>query len=170
MSTFWRSHTLASSGIRNIGLTIPAFSFTGVEWLEASYTLIEYAFELTSRIALMRTEMPLDANFVLGIRLSDGTRYLLWEHPDMVLHYPLYNGETLDENFTIEVWTVDSTSCSSAALTISTADTESTLSCPCGTPTATNRTSTTVTDIFALLDTDSGDTDIILTFDQPYGN
>lgn len=168
LSNFWTTHRPTSPPRARIPVVVPAFSYTDLEWLGASRVLFEVDYALTSRITLAYpVATPAGADFMLAVRLSDGTRYKLYDHADGVLHYPIYAGQLLTTSFTIEIWSVDSSTATlSSALDIPSNSTELDI---CYASTAsTEYTGTTDTTIFGLLDTASGDPDIILPFEEAF--
>jgi len=147
---------------------IPAFEYSALDWLETSREIFEVDFELDDPFTLSFPVAPQDDwTFVLAIRLSDGTRYKLTEHPDDDLHYPMYNGEVITGAFSIEVWSTNNPAATLAEdLELVTNNTENIIGC-CEDLTPTTYDGTLDTDIFAELDLDSEDAEIILTFGEP---
>lgn len=92
-------------------LAVPAFTLPVPTWAGASLIIAEYPIENDYYFSL---KLPIDAfgeNFVAAVRyVEDGVvfRFLLFEHDDMVLYYPVYNGEVLGADAVIEIWSVNS--------------------------------------------------------------
>lgn len=168
MSSLWSTFTAATQPRAGIPLVIPSFTYTGQVWLGTSRELHEIDFSLTDPFTLDYPIIPEDDwTFVLAIRLADGTRYKLTEHPDDDLHYPMYNGEIINEDFSIEVWSTNNSDASLAEdLELPTNNTENIIGC-CEDLTPTTYDGTLDEEIFAMTDTDSGDEDIILVFGTP---
>lgn len=157
-------------------LSIPAFSFTDVEWLGASYHLIEYQFTLTDPWTLAYPIIPPDGiNYILCVRTSDHVRYKLYDHADGRCTYPLYNGELLTEEFAIEVWTTNNTTIENAdeSLVLVTNVLDITIQNLAWTSTpADAEVPTTVDTVFALTGSGSvvSEETLALTFDSPYAD
>ena len=138
-------------------LSIPAFSFTDVEWLGASYHLIEYQFTLTDPWTLAYPIIPPDGiDYILCVRTS-------------------YNGELLTEEFAIEVWTTNNTTIENAdeSLVLVTNVLDITIQNLAWTSTpADAEVPTTVDTVFALTGSGSvvSEETIALTFDAPYAD
>lgn len=168
MSSLWSTFTAATQPRAGIPLVIPAFEYSALDWLETSREIFEVDFELDNPFTLAFPVAPQDDwTFVLAIRLSDGTRYKLTEHPDDDLHYPMYNGEVITGAFSIEVWSTNNPAATlEEDLELVTNNTENIIGC-CEDLTPTTYDGTLDTDIFAELDLDSEDAEIILTFGEP---
>ncbi len=159
-----------------ITLSIPTFSFEDVEWLGASYHLIEYQFELDSPWTLAYPVVPPDGvNYMLCIRTSDHVRYKLYDHADGRCTYPLYEGQLLTAAFTVEVWTTNNTEISNAdaSSVLTTNILDNTIYNLAWTSTPTDpEVPTTVDTVFALTGSGSvvSEETIALTFDSTYAD
>lgn len=93
-------------------IILPAFTLAVPVWAGASGILAQYPFNNTDAFSL---KLPINAfgeNFIAAIRWMDDddifVRYVLFEHDDAELFYPLYNGERAEANAVLEIWSVDS--------------------------------------------------------------
>lgn len=165
ISNYWTTSGKALQPRSKIPLVIPAFSYTDLQWLATSRVVFEVDFELESRVTLKYPiRKPSGANFVLAVRLSDGSRYKLWDHEDDDLHYPLYSGQLLTLEFSIEIWTVEGTECNSDEdIDILTNSTELDVCCS---PGGSEYLGTTDTTIFSFIDVVAIDPDELLIFEE----
>jgi hypothetical protein len=90
-------------------LYLPEFSVNTV-WRGASEIVKEFLYELANSISIVRRSTPANANFVACIAWKPTSntivRYKLWEDVGEILYVPLYNGEKIGTNFSIEIWNV----------------------------------------------------------------
>jgi len=93
-------------------IVMPSFTLSVPIWAGASDILAEYPLLNDYSLSLL---LPIDLfgeNFIAAVRwLTDDdiwARYILFEHDDAVLNYPLYNGERIGPNAVFEIWSVDS--------------------------------------------------------------
>jgi hypothetical protein len=91
---------------------IPAFSYTGIEWIGASSIQTQFNYSASKRFSLNSIpEKPNVVNYGLAIRYRIGIkvfRFKLWDDVGFILTAPLYNAEVIGKNFVIEVWSLDS--------------------------------------------------------------
>jgi hypothetical protein len=90
-------------------LQVPAFSFTPSAW--AGYSVKLGSFPLSNASRPVSFALPItawDPSFVAAIRwvVAPGVayRFALWNDPNAVLYYPVYNGETIGLNAVLEIW------------------------------------------------------------------
>lgn len=94
-------------------LILPAFTLPVPTWAGASTILAEFALNNSSYISFKKPVSKFGENFVAAVRWYDGVmvaRYLFWEDVDMILYYPVYDGEKIGVNGTIEIWSINSSS------------------------------------------------------------
>lgn len=166
ISNFWTTHSRPNQPRAKIPIVLPTFSYTDLSWLAASRVLLEVDYTLDSRITLSYpVQKPANANYVLAVRLSDGSRYKLWDDSLALLTYPIYAGQSLTTSFSLEVWSINYPLASqSTTLDVPTNSTELDV-CSCSS--ADSEFTGTIDDsIFAALATSSGDPDIALIFDE----
>lgn len=98
--------------------SVPAFSFSGLTWLGASYIFARMSFSGSRDFALkLQSEAPSD-EFVAVVN-DGGTRYKLWSDVGEVLDLPLYENQALSSSSILELWTVQGTTApSSTGLTL----------------------------------------------------
>lgn len=91
---------------------LPAFTLAVPAWAGASGILAQYPFNNTTPISLKLPIGSFGSNFIAAVRWMEQedifVRYLLFEHEDAVLYYPLYNGERMQPGAVLEIWSVDS--------------------------------------------------------------
>lgn len=164
-SNFWTTSRGANQARQKIPLIIPAFAYTDLEWLGTSRAIFEVDFALDDDLTLRHPiRKPTGCDFVLCVRNDDGTRYKLWNHADDDLHYPLYNGQLISADFSIEIWsTTASTVTSTSDIEILTNNTEVDVCC-CTAPT--DYDGTLDTTIFGALEEASGDSEETIIFDE----
>jgi len=97
-----------------VQLSIPAFTLPVPSWHGASDLLVEYALNNVDYKLALRTPLrKFGSNFVVAIRWKEDDiyyRFVFWSDPLAVLFFPLYDGETIGLNATIEIWSVNSSS------------------------------------------------------------
>ena len=93
-------------------IVVPAFALSVPTWIGASSLLGEFPIENTQNFSFQLPIAAFGENFIAAIRWLADTgvwaRYVLFEHDDAVLNYPLYAGEKIGENAVLEIWSVDS--------------------------------------------------------------
>jgi hypothetical protein len=98
---------------RNTYIEIPAFNYTGLEWLGASECVAQFNFSASNKFTLITLPTkPTDVNFGLCIRYRIGEiiyRFKLWDDDAFKLteDVPLYTNEIIRPNFVIEVWSYE---------------------------------------------------------------
>lgn len=101
-------------------LTIPEFSLDAT-WRGASEIIKKFRFNLSSPISFVRITPPSDPNFVACVAWKPTSetiiRYKLWEDVGEILYVPLYGGQTVLANFSIEIWNTKPDSISGGTLT-----------------------------------------------------
>lgn len=163
-SNFWTTSRKANQPRQKIPLIIEAFSYSDLEWLGASRVIFEVDFALDNDFTLSYPiRKPKGCDFVLCIRLDDGSRYKLWNHDDDDLHYPLYSGQLISADCSVEIWSTTASTVTSAGLEILSNNTELDVCCH---EANTDYDGTIDTTIFATLDEASGDADETLIFDE----
>lgn len=94
-------------------VSIPQFSLTPPTWPGASLRVCQFNFTVPQPFTMNRPTKPASPTFipVVRYRLADvAYRWKLWENAGEVLYLPLYNGETILEEFCFEIWTVNGSS------------------------------------------------------------
>ena len=93
-------------------IIIPAFILSVPTWIGGSSLLAEFPIENTENFSFQLPIGVFGENFIAAIRWQSAigvwARYILFEHDDAVLAYPLYAGEKIGENAVLEIWSVDS--------------------------------------------------------------
>ena len=112
---YYKPVVVAQQGLATV--TIPAFMLSGFDWLGASYIALEFDVTFSENWAISDLFVPNQFamnNFVLAVRWPSAdapynpNRRLIWSSDLMVLHYPLYAGETLPAaGVVFEVWTIN---------------------------------------------------------------
>lgn len=96
-------------------ITIPAFDID-VNWLGYSQIVGQFSYEAPNNFSLKNFTRPDSPNCTVCISYveSDHTvrRYRLWSSEDEVIYFqiPEYDGQLILKNFTIEIWSTDTTS------------------------------------------------------------
>ena len=97
---------------QRVQIVIPAFILDVPAWPGSSGILAEAPFLNTVPFSIKLPIGAFGSNFIAAIRWIEDTdiyvRYVLFNHDDAVLHYPLYNGEQIGANAVLEIWSVDS--------------------------------------------------------------
>lgn len=99
---------------RSTYITFPAFAIANV-WRGASEIVREFKFALANKTSIINlfTEAPAGANFCPCIAWKPTSdtivRYKLWEDVGEILYVPLYNGETINSDFSVEIWNTPDT-------------------------------------------------------------
>jgi hypothetical protein len=110
------SRVATGKGKNTYFLEIPAFEFTQVPELGASFIVTEFHTTVGASFVIPRIPLvpPTPLEFCLAVRFprsnSDGldvTRYKLWEDVGEELYFPLYNGEVIPSNCVFEIWTLE---------------------------------------------------------------
>jgi hypothetical protein len=93
------------SGRAVLRLVFPAFCSPN-HWAGASIALIYYPVVLSSVNAFVVPNLSKfrTSNYVLAVVNTDGKIYKFWENVGEVLHYPLYNNETLFNGCVFKVY------------------------------------------------------------------
>src|SRR5437773_5048433 len=107
-----------ASGVLFNRIVLPLFSFTGLPWLGASFIVTEFPIKTLVGQKYFSFRFPItppdDVNFCLAIRWLDEAdnvhRRKLWQNISESLDYPLYMGETIKFEPTLEIWTVEASS------------------------------------------------------------
>lgn len=97
--------------------SVPAFSFTFLTWLGASYIITRFTFSGTREFSLEKINAPTDVNYCAVVN-TGSARYKLWEGVNEKVDLPLYNSEVLPAGTILEIWTTTSTTASSSGLTL----------------------------------------------------
>lgn len=84
-----------------------------LKWNGASQRITQWNYASTNNFVLVEMpEAPEDPDFCLCIAYRRGDnvyRYKLWENVGEVLNVPLYTGQVIKKNFSLEVWSTEST-------------------------------------------------------------
>lgn len=97
-----------------VGFVVPDFLLSVPVWSGASTVLAEFPIGNTNYYFSLK--LPIAAfgsNFIAAIRwkVSDTCyRYKLWDNALGVLYYPIYAGERIGLNATLEIWSINSAS------------------------------------------------------------
>ncbi len=108
-NNFWQtSRPVVPIDKQRAYITLPAFSSTFV-WRGVPTIVLEYQYAATNNFTLtgVLPSKPVDANFTLCIKYrvdSEVFRFKLWSTEGQLTDTPLYNGEVIKKNFTLEVW------------------------------------------------------------------
>jgi hypothetical protein len=90
-------------------LYLPSFSVEST-WYGASHIVKEFHYSVDNRISILKRVTPDNPRFVACIAWKPTSetivRYKLWEDVNEILWYPLYNGERINADFSIEIWNV----------------------------------------------------------------
>ncbi len=125
-------------------LVLDAFTYN-VTWLGVSDLLSQWDINNTTAFSLKLPITAPNSTFLLCVAWEDSAgnayRYKLWDGG--VLHYPLYNGERIEVDAKLEVWSIDNvTAAMSSDLTLYTSWIDDPELCICSqftpTPTAIN--------------------------------
>lgn len=96
---------------KNGYVVLPAFSYTGIIWKDASEIITQFNYSASKNFVLRNLpETPAGVNFCLVIRYRIGEevfRYKLWQGVGEVLPVALYNGEVIKKHFVLEVWNIE---------------------------------------------------------------
>lgn len=100
--------------------SVPAFSFSSMTWLGASYIVAKFTFSGSRSFSLDKLNAPAGVTYCPVIN-TGSVRYKLWEDVDELLDVPLYNNEVIPTGSLLEIWTVSSsTAPASTGLTLAT--------------------------------------------------
>jgi len=93
-------------------INIPAFSYTGIIWKQASELVVQYNYTTTKNFVISELPIkPAEANFIICIKFRVGYtvyRYKLWTTGTEVLPFaPQYTGQLIRKNCVIEIWNVN---------------------------------------------------------------
>ncbi len=108
-NNFWQtSRPAVAIDKQRAYITLPAFSST-FEWRGVPTIVLEYQYAATNNFTVtgVLPAKPTDANFTLCIKYRIGStvyRYKLWNTEGQLSNTPLYAGEVIKKNFTLEVW------------------------------------------------------------------
>jgi hypothetical protein len=96
-----------------VKLVVPSFTLAASDWAGASVILAEYPFGNDDyRFSIKTPTKQFGTNFIAAIRwVMDGFlvyRFKLWDDEDAVLLYPVYDGERIGLNATLEIWSINS--------------------------------------------------------------
>ncbi len=89
--------------------TLPQFSIENV-WRGASEIVKEFSYSLSAKTSIINLlqNTPANPNFVACVAwkpISETiVRYKLWEDVGEILYVPLYSGQTINADFSIEIW------------------------------------------------------------------
>ena len=121
--TDWDTYTPATAvGKSYAYIDLPVFSYSSnLAWGGASEIATQFNFSASQNFVLLnRPAKPSGVNYCLTIRYRQGAdikRWKLWENVGEILNVPLYAGQVIKKNFTLEVWTIEtSTTVSNAAV------------------------------------------------------
>lgn len=92
-------------------LVLPGFTLPIPTWEDASLLLAEYPVGNAYNFSIKLPIEPFGENFVAAIRWVEDeivSRFVLFEHEDMVLFYPTYQGEVIGAEAVLEIWSVNS--------------------------------------------------------------
>lgn len=107
-----RSIDAASVVVRKLGtyLTIPSFSINAT-WRGASEIIAKFNFSLTANFTISRIIEQENFCACISWKPTSTTivRYKLWKDVGEILYVPLYNGEKIGNNFSIEIWNIQPT-------------------------------------------------------------
>lgn len=88
---------------------IPAFSVESV-WRGASEIIKEFRYSLSNNVSLLKITAPANPTFVACVAWKPTSetivRYKLWQDAGEILYVPLYSGQKIDNDFSIEIWNV----------------------------------------------------------------
>lgn len=86
---------------------LPAFS-VDVVWRGASEIVKEFLYNVGTPLSFLKITQPSDPNFVAMVAWKPTAntivRYKLWNNVGEILYYPLYSGQTIGAEFSIEIW------------------------------------------------------------------
>jgi hypothetical protein len=92
---------------RHTILYLPAFEVDAT-WRGASEIVKEFRYSASNNMSIVKRATPTNPNFVACVAWKPTAetivRYKLWEDVGEILYVPLYNGEKIDGDFSIEIW------------------------------------------------------------------
>lgn len=93
-------------------LLVPTMSLAASPWAGASVILAEFDISNGYYFSFYLPIAEFGSDFIPAIRWVEDEvvhRYKLWDDENAVLYYPVYNGERIGLNATIEIWSLNST-------------------------------------------------------------
>lgn len=92
-------------------VNLPIFSVDTPVWLGSSYITTEFWGSASSDFYFRPVLPPLNSDFTLAVRNIQhndtglgNVRYKFWESDGDQLNYPVYDGETINNDFVLEIW------------------------------------------------------------------
>lgn len=96
-------------------LVVPPFILAATTWANFSVLLAQFPLTNIFNFAFKTPVKKFGTNFIAAVRYYDPVndiivRYKFWDDPLAVLYFPVYDGETINLNAVIEIWSVDTIS------------------------------------------------------------
>lgn len=89
---------------------LPSWEPDDLYWPGASWIVKQWSVLATNRFSLPTVSKPSGVNYVLAVRWTDRMgvvrRFKLWDHDDVVLNSPVYDGRVIEAAFELEVWSI----------------------------------------------------------------